>query len=128
MNTSGDDAPPEIVVIKLARLVSVSVGADWRLTLMFGYACSNALISTVRGSGLVVVMGLAQKVMLPLVALPPALEAADDPPAAGELDEPDEPDEPLLHAAAVRATVTQAIATCADRRLPREIGNIFIDA
>jgi hypothetical protein len=116
------------VVIKLARLVSVSVGADWRLTLMFGYACSNALISTVRGSGLVVVMGLAQKVMLPLVALPLALEAAEEPAALGELDEPDEEPPPLLHAAAASATATQPTATCADRRLPRKLGKIFIDA
>jgi hypothetical protein len=81
----------------------------------------------VRGSGLVVVIGLAQKVMLPLVALPPALDAGE-PPALGEPDEPDEPDEPLLQAAATSATATQATATCADRRLPRSIGKIFIDA
>jgi len=72
-------------------------------------------------------MGLAQKVMFPLVALPLALEPAEEPAALGELDGLDE-EPPLLHAAAVRATVTQAIATCADRRLSRSVGNIFIDA
>ena len=83
-----------------------------------------------RGSGLVVVMGLAHQVMLPLAAPPLALDAADEPAAPGELDEPDEPDEepPLLHAAAVSATATQATATRADRRLPRSVGTIFIDA
>src|SRR5215469_3345134 len=98
MKTSGDDAPPEIVVMRLARLVSVSVGADWRLTWMFGYTFSKALISTVRGSGLVVVIGLAHQVMLPLVAEPLGELGAC---VAAGLDVV-----LLLHAVAVSAAVT----------------------
>src|SRR5215471_260862 len=107
MKTSGDDAPPEIVVMRLARLVSVSVGADWSLTWMFGYAFSKALISTVRGSGLVVVIGLAHQVMLPLVAEPVGEDAA-----AGV-------DGLLLHAPAVSAAVTPMAVISMTRDLPR---------
>jgi hypothetical protein len=80
------------------------------------------LISTTRGSGLLVVMGLAHQVMLPLVAEPLALEVLEEPGALGELDEE------LLQAAALSATVTPTAATSADRRLPRSVGIIFIDA
>jgi hypothetical protein len=101
MYTSGEAAPPEIVVIRLARLVSVSVGADCRVTWIFGYAFSNALISTVRGSGLEVVMGLAHQVMLPLVAAPLALGAGAALPL--ELDEPLLPQAATLSATAALA-------------------------
>ena len=37
MNTSGVDEPPEMVVASVARLVSVFVGAEVSVTLMFGY-------------------------------------------------------------------------------------------
>ena len=74
-------------------------------------------------------IGDAHHVTDPLVALPPALDAAEEPPAAGE-EEPDEPaepdEEPLLHAAAASTTAAHATATCADRRLPRTIGKIFM--
>jgi len=80
----------------------------------------------VRGSGLVVVIGLAHQVMLPLVALPLAPDEAEEPAAPGELDEPDD-EPPLLHAA-TSATAAQATATRADRRPPRDVGKIFIDA
>ncbi|HYB15010.1 MAG TPA: hypothetical protein VEF71_06020, partial [Streptosporangiaceae bacterium] len=60
MNTSGVAEPPEISVASVARFVSVFVGADTSVTWIFGYAFSNALISTVRVSPyLVVVIGLA---------------------------------------------------------------------
>src|SRR5215470_1145648 len=114
MKTSGDDAPPEIVVMRLARLVSVSVGADWSLTWMFGYTFSKALISTVRGSGLEVVIGLAHQVMLPLVAEPLAEGAA-----AGL-------DVPLLHAAAVSAAVTPMAVISTTRDLPRIAATTFM--
>ncbi|MEO8906812.1 MAG: hypothetical protein ABI310_01925, partial [Microbacteriaceae bacterium] len=61
-----------------ARLVSVSFGAEINLTLIFGYAFSNAEISTVRGSVPLVVIGLAHQVIEPEVALPLAAEL-DDP-------------------------------------------------
>jgi hypothetical protein len=72
-----------------------------------------------------VVMGFAHQVMLPLVAEPPALalEVLEEPGAVEELDE-----EPLLHAATDSATVTPTAAASADRRLPRSVGIIFIDA
>src|SRR5436853_6652717 len=105
MKTSGDDAPPEIVVMRLARLVSVSVGADWSLTWMFGYTFSKALISTVRGSGLVVVIGLAHQVMFPLVAEPLALGA----PALGALDGL------LLHAPSATAEARPSVAHSTNR-------------
>ena len=70
MNTSGVDEPPEISVASVARLVSVSVGAETSVTLMFGYCFSNALISTVRASfAPVPVSGLADQTMLPEVAV-----------------------------------------------------------
>src|SRR5580698_69052 len=73
MNTSGVDEPPEISVASVARLVSVSVGADTSVTLMFGYCFSNALMSTVRASlAPVPVSGLADQTMLPEVAEPVA--------------------------------------------------------
>ena len=73
MNTSGVDEPPEISVASVARLVSVSVGADTSVTWMFGYCFSNALISTVRASfAPVPVSGLADQTMLPEVAEPVA--------------------------------------------------------
>ena len=79
MNTSGVDEPPEIWVASVARLVSVSVDADTRVTLMPGYCFSNALISTVRASlAPVPVSGLADHTIEPDVALP----GADDAPLA----------------------------------------------
>src|ERR1700760_2063088 len=70
MNTSGVDEPPEISVASVARLVSVSVGADTSVTLMFGYCFSNALISTVLASlAPVPVSGLADQTILPEVAV-----------------------------------------------------------
>src|SRR5262249_37623180 len=114
MKTSGDDAPPEIVVIRLARLVSVSGGADCRCTWMFGYTFSKALISTVRGSGVVVVIGLAHQVMLPLVAEPLAEGAA------AWLDVL------LLHAAAVSTAVTPMAVISMTRDLPRIAATTFM--
>jgi hypothetical protein len=71
------------------------------------------LISTTRGSGLVVVIGLAHQVMLPLAALPLALEVAAAPGALAEVDG----EELLLQAAAVNAATAQTAAACKDRRL-----------
>ena len=66
MNTSGVDEPPEIWVASVARLVSVSVGADTRVTWMPGYCFSNALISTVRASlAPVPLSGLADQTIEP---------------------------------------------------------------
>jgi hypothetical protein len=78
---------------------------------MFGYAFSKAPISTVRGSGLVVVIGLAHQVMLPLVAEPLAAgaEAVLDALLDGL----------LLHAAAVSAAVTPMAVMSMTRDLPR---------
>src|ERR1035438_3955429 len=74
MNTSGEDEPPAICVASVARLVSVSVDADTRVTWMFGYCFSNALISTVRASlAPVPVSGLADQTMLPDVVEPTLL-------------------------------------------------------
>src|ERR1035438_5202875 len=82
MNTSGEDEPPAICVASVARLVSVSVDADTRVTWMFGYCFSNALISTVRASlAPVPVSGLASQTMLPDVVEPSPLVLA----AAGVL-------------------------------------------
>src|ERR1700685_1445990 len=65
MNTSGP-APPAICVASVDRLVSVSVDADTRVTWMFGYCFSNALMSTVRASlAPVPDSGLADQTMLP---------------------------------------------------------------
>src|ERR1700678_130832 len=73
MNTSGVDEPPEISVARVARLVSVSVGAETSVTWMFGYCFSNALMRTVRASfAPVPVSGLADQTMLPDVAEPEA--------------------------------------------------------
>src|SRR5215467_2183868 len=104
MKTSGLVAPPEIWVIRLARLVSVSVGAERSVTWIFGYAFSKALISTVRGSGVDVVIGLAHQTMVPLVADPGGL-AEPPPDALGVLD-----DELPPHAASasVRAAASEA--------------------
>src|SRR5262249_61583729 len=84
MKTSGLEAPPEIWVIRLARLVSVSVGAERSVTWMCGYTFWKSLISTVRGSGAEVVIGLAHQTMLPLVADPRGL--AEPPDELGVLD------------------------------------------
>src|SRR5580658_3015775 len=70
MNTSGP-APPAIWVASVDRLVSVSVDADTRVTWMFGYCFSNALISTLRASlAPVPDSGLADQTMLPDVVEP----------------------------------------------------------
>src|SRR5580658_2835580 len=75
MNTSGP-APPAIWVASVARLVSVSVDADTRLTFMFGYCASNALMSTVRASlAPVPDSGLADQTMSPDVVEPTLLVA-----------------------------------------------------
>src|ERR1700690_933581 len=75
MNTSGVLEPPAIWVASVARLVSVSVGADTRVTWIFGYCFSNALISTVRASlAPVPDSGLADQTMLPEVVEPTLLE------------------------------------------------------
>lgn len=73
-------------------------------------------------------IGLAHHVTVPLVALPPALDAADEPPAAGDVEpgEPEPAEEPLLHPAAATATAAHATATRADQRPPRTIGKIFM--
>jgi len=69
-------------VASVARLVSVSVGADTSVTWMFGYTLLKALISTVRVSpNELVEMGLADHTIEPDVAEP----AAADVPLAGEL-------------------------------------------
>src|SRR5271166_5578985 len=83
MKTSGVAEPPEISVASVARLVSVFVGADTRLTWIFGYCLLNALISAVRVSPYLalLVMGLADHVIEPDVAEP----AAADVPLDGEL-------------------------------------------
>src|SRR5215469_1386316 len=83
MNTSGFDAPPEIVVTSVARFVSVFVGADVSETWIFGYCFSNALISAVRVSPYLalLVIGLAHQVIEPDVAVP---AAEDEPPAGAE--------------------------------------------
>src|SRR5271168_787260 len=80
MNTSGVAEPPEMSVASVARLVSVSVGAEVSVTLMFGYAFSKSLISTWRTSLPLVLIGLAHQLTVPDVALP---AADDDPPATG---------------------------------------------
>src|ERR1700734_2041256 len=88
MNTSGVDEPPEISVASVARLVSVSVGMDTSVTLMFGYCFSNALMSTVRASfAPVPVSGLADQTMLPDVAEPLA-ELVGEPAAVAVLELP----------------------------------------
>src|ERR1700722_8321984 len=85
MNTSGVVEPPEISVARVARLVSVSVGADTSVTWMPGYCFSNALMSTVRASlAPVPVSGLADQTMLPDVAEPLA-ELVGEPTAVAEL-------------------------------------------
>jgi hypothetical protein len=82
MNTSGVDEPPEISVASVARLVSVSVDAETRVTWMFGYCFSNALMSTVRASlAPVPVSGLADQTML-AAAVEPAVLVAEAPPVA----------------------------------------------
>src|ERR1022692_2144852 len=74
MNTSGP-APPAIWVASVDRLVSVSVDADTRVTLMFGYCFSNVLMSTVRASlAPVPDSGLADQTMSPDVVEPTLLE------------------------------------------------------
>src|SRR5579863_7693906 len=103
MNTSGVDEPPEISVASVARLVSVSVGADTSVTLMFGYAFSKALISTVRASlAPVPVSGLADQTMLPEVAVAAVAGADELPPPA-----------PLLPHADTASAATLAIAASA---------------
>jgi hypothetical protein len=82
MKTSGVAEPPEISVASVARLVSVSVGADTSVTWMFGYTLLKAAISVVRVSPCeLVVMGLADHTIEPDVAEP----AAADVPLDGEL-------------------------------------------
>src|SRR5262249_20759894 len=107
MKTSGLAEPPEMVVTRLARLVSVLLGADCKWTLIFGCTFSNALISTVRGSGWVVVIGLAHQTIVPLLGLPFGFE----PPLAVVAE--------LPHAARVSAEVAASAVTSSDMRPPR---------
>src|SRR6202167_1533762 len=79
MNTAGVDPPPEMSVASVARLVSVLFGAEVSETLMFGYCASKSLISTVRTSTPLVLIGLAHQSIVPDVALP----GAADVPLAG---------------------------------------------
>ena len=83
MKTSGVAEPPEISVASVARLVSVFVGADTRVTWIFGYCLLKAVISAVRVSPYLalLVMGLADHMIEPDVAVP----AAADVPLDGEL-------------------------------------------
>src|SRR5579863_8339523 len=106
MNTSGP-APPAIWVASVARLVSVSVDADTRVTWIFGYCFSNALISTVLASlAPVPLSGLADQTMLPDVVEPTPAGALLAPVAAPLLLLP------LLPPQALSAsTVTPATAT-----------------
>src|SRR5580692_7343092 len=106
MNTSGEDEPPAICVASVDRLVSVSVDADTRVTWMFGYCFSNALMSTVRASlAPVPDSGLADQTMLPDVVEPTLLVL----PLAGVLPPPALL--PLLPPQAARvSTVTPARA------------------
>jgi hypothetical protein len=64
------------------------------------------LISTVRGSGVEVVIGLAHQTMLALVGLPVALGVADELPL-------------LPHAASVSAEATPSVVSSASLDLPR---------
>jgi hypothetical protein len=90
MNTSGEDDPPEISVASVARLVSVSDGAETSDTWMFGYCFSNVLISTVRASlAPVPDSGLADQTMLPEVAEPVAEDVGDPTAVEEPLAEPD---------------------------------------
>jgi len=79
------------------------VGAERSVTWIFGYAFSKALISTVRGSGVDVVIGLAHQTMVPLVADPGGL-AEPPPDALGVLDD----ELPHAASASVRAAASEA--------------------
>src|SRR5215468_8622699 len=114
MKTSGLEAPPEIWVIRLARLVSVSVGAERSVTWMFGWTFSKPLISTVRGSGVEVVIGLAHQTMLPLLADPGGL--AEPPP-----DELGGLDVELPHAASASVSAAASEASVARPRGLRRV-------
>jgi hypothetical protein len=85
---------------------------------MFGYAFSKASISTVRGSGFVVVIGLAHQVMLPLVAEPLGELGAC---VAAGLDVV-----LLLHAVAVSAAVTPMAVISMSRDRPRIAATTFM--
>src|SRR5271156_4870294 len=85
MNTSGVVAPPEMSVASVARLVSVFVGAEVSVTLMFGYCASKSLISTDRTSTPLVLIGLAHQLIVPDGALPRATDVPRDGNAALEL-------------------------------------------
>src|SRR5262249_18390096 len=102
MKTSGLEAPPEIWVIRLARLVSVSGGAGRSVTGVFGWALAKFVIRTVRGSGVEVVIGLAHQTMLPLVADPAGL--AEPPDELGALDD----ELPHAASASVRTAASEA--------------------
>lgn len=97
MNTSGVAAPPEMVVTRVARLVSVLVGAVWISTLIVGLAFSKALTSTVRRSGPPLdEMGLAHQVIVVVVAA-----------------------EAVPGTIAIRPTATMAVAVTIERVSPR---------
>src|SRR5437588_241418 len=83
MNTSGLDDPPEICVARVARLVSVLVGAEIRLTLILGFCFSNAWIRTWRTSVPLVVIGLADHEIVPVAA--PVADAVAPPPLLDEV-------------------------------------------
>src|SRR5437588_12003001 len=101
MNTSVLDVPPEICVVRVARLVLVLVGAEIRLTLILGFCFSNAWIRTWRTSVPLVLIGLADQVIVPAAA--PVAEAVAPPPPLDELP-------PLLQPARASAPVTPMAA------------------
>jgi hypothetical protein len=84
-------------------------------------------ISTARGSGCEVVIGLAHQVMLPLVAEPLAAEVPPPPAEPDELPEPvlgvlDE----LLHAPSVSAVATPSAVSRTNLDLPRLTGTAIL--
>jgi len=117
MNTSGVDEPPEMSVVRVARLVSVFVGADVSVTWMFGYCFSKLLISTCRTSVPLVLIGLAHQVIDP---------DADPVAAAGELLLLLLPPPPLLQPATASTPATPARAASRQTRsgaLPGFLGD-----
>ena len=68
-----------MVVASVARLVSVFVGAEVSVTLMFGYFASKSLDQHLYGRPTpLVLIGLAHQAMVPDVALPGAAEVPLD--------------------------------------------------
>ena len=96
------DDPPEICVARVARLVSVLVAAEIRLTLILGFCFSNAWIRTWRTSVPLVVIGLADHEIVPVAA--PVADAVAPPPLLDEVLPP------LLQPARASAPVTPTAA------------------